>query len=463
LQLTVLARFLSPKDFGLMALVTAVISYASLFNDMGLSTAFVQRQEISQKERSSLYWFSVVLGATLMIFVMAASPVAALFFNEPQLVPLLMLVGTNFLGIALGQQLRMDAEKSLNFRPVALIEMVVAIVAFGVASIAAWQGCGVYALVFSSMVTAWLTMILSWAFLARGWRPALRLRLSEVKWFLRFGGGMVINNMINQLNSTIDVLIGGRLLGTSHLGLYSVPRNLILQVQMMVNPIFTRVSFPVIASIQHDKKRVLDLYLKVMNMTASVNSPIYVVLAVFAPEIVFFLLGSNWSDAAPLMRVLALWGALRSFGNPVGSLLFGLGYVRLSAKWNFALLIITLPVIWFGSHYGVLGMAWAMASLMLVLFVPGWAILVRPTCGAGLWEYAIQVAKPLLCAVIAGAAGWLVALPFDSFQFRFAIGLTVDILFYLLMSWFFNRSVFAMLANAIGNERLQALVDNRFS
>jgi len=457
LSLSVLARFLSPEDFGLMAMVTAVLSYAGLFSDMGLSTAFVQRQEISHEERSSLYWFSVVLGALLMILVMAASPFAATFFNEPQLVPLLILVGTNFLGIALGQQVRMDAEKSLDFRPVALIEIVVAVMTFAVALLAAWQGFGVYALVVSSMVTAWLTTILSWVFLAKGWRPAWRLRVSEVKWFLQFGGGMVVNNMINHVNATIDVLIGGRLLGTSQLGLYSVPRNLILQIQMMVNPIFTRVGFPVIASIQHDKERVRQVYLKIMNMTASVNAPIYVALAAFAPEIVLLLLGPTWSGAAPLMRVLALWGLLRSFGNPAGSLLFGLGYVRLAAKWNFGLLLITPPAVWYGSQYGAIGMAWAMGGLMLLLFVPGWFILVRPTCGAGFREYSRQVALPVLCAAIAGAAAWLLVMQFNLPMLRLTIGLMTGAVSYLLMSWFFNRSVLSAIANATGNERLKVL------
>ncbi len=135
---------------------------------------------------------------------------------------------------------------------------------------------------------------------------------------------MLLNNVINHVNATIDLVLGGRMLGASQLGLYSVPRNLLLQVQGMVNPIFTRVGFPLIASIQHDKERVKQVYLKTMNMTASVNAPIYVAIAVFAPEIVWLLLGPNWTDTAPLIRVLALWGLLRSFGNPVGSLLFGL-------------------------------------------------------------------------------------------------------------------------------------------
>src|SRR5690606_21820617 len=138
IQLVVLTRFLSPKDYGLMAMVTVVVSYASLFSDMGLSTAFVQRQEVTQEERSSLYWLSVMVGAGLMLLVMAVSPLAASWTGEQELSHLLLLVSTNFFAVAFGQQLRADAERSLDFKPVALIEIAAASVGLGVAMWTAW-------------------------------------------------------------------------------------------------------------------------------------------------------------------------------------------------------------------------------------------------------------------------------------------------------------------------------------
>lgn len=439
LQIAVLARFLAPADYGLMAMVTVVLSYASLFSDMGLSAAFVQRQQISHEERSSLYWLSVAVGAALTLLVMAISPLAAIFFKEPRLSPLMMLAATNFLVIALGQQLRMDAEKTLNFRPISIIEIVSASLGFAVAVLAAWQGWGAYALVFAAMTNAWVAMVLAWMILAQGWRPAWRLRWNDVRWFVRFGGGMVLNNLINHVNASIDLVLGGRMLGAGQLGLYSVPRNFTLQVQGMVNPAFTRVGFPLIASIQDDKERVKQIYLKTMNLTASVNAPIYVALAVFAPELVLFLLGPKWNEAVPLMRVLAFWGLLRSFGNPVGSLLFGLGHVRLATKWNTGLLLIVPSVVWLGSHWGAIGIAWAIAGLMGVLFVPAWATLVRPTCGAGLVEYAKQVALPTFCAVAAVFLAGVAADQFEGVVIRLVLGLSLGAIGYVAFSFGINR------------------------
>lgn len=438
-QLIVLTRFLSPQEYGLMAMVTVVISYATLFSDMGLSTAFVQRQHITHEERSSLYWLSVVTGGVLMLIVTALSSLIGYLLKEPRLAGLIVLVSTNFFVQALGQQLRMDAEKSLNFRPLALIEIVAAVSGFFIAVIAAWHDWGVHALVAAAICSTWVTMLFSWLLLANGWRPLWRLRWSEVSWFVRFGGGMVINNVINHVNTTVDVLLGGRLLGAMQLGLYSVPRNLILQIQFLVNPIFTRVGFPVIASIQDDKARVQQVYLKMMNLTASINAPIYVSLGFFSPEFVLLMFGEDFNEAVPLFRVLALWGLLRSFSNPVGSLLFGLGRIRQSTQWNFLLLLIVPPVIWFGSGYGAEGMAWALVGVIGGLLVPAWAILVKPACGASLAAYMRQVLVPTLCAIVAGAVAWLSVSLLLLLWVRLVIGLMVGVIFYTALSWLFNR------------------------
>lgn len=451
IQLVVLTRLLSPQDYGLMALVLMVIGFAALFSDIGLSTAFVQRQNISEPERSSLYWLSVAVGVVLMLIVAISSPLIAILLNEPRLIPLLILVSTNFLVVALGQQLRMNSEKSLSFKPIALIEIASSISGFIVAVIAAWMSLGVYALVVAAMVSTWLTMLLNWVVLAKGWRPMLHFCWRDVRWFMHFGGGMVIVNVINHVNSNIDLILGGRLLGASQLGIYSVPRNLILQIQFMVNPIFTRVGFPVMASIQNDKRLVKDIYLKIMRLTATVNAPIYVAIALFASEIVHMMLGEQFHDAVPLLRVFALWGLLRSFANPIGAMLFALGRVRLSVWWNAGLMFCIPPALWLGSHYGSIGMAWAMTIMMAILFVPAWALLVRPTCGAGFYIYAKQVIVPSLFAVTAGALAWLAAHAFVLPSVRLIVGLSVGAISYISLIWFIDRDIRAMVIESLRN------------
>lgn len=401
IQLAVLARLLTPEDFGLMAMVMVVLGFATLLADLGLNSAYIQRQEVSHSQRSSLFWANLGMSASLMLLLIAFSPLLANFFGDERLTPLLMLSATIFTLNALGQQIRANAEKTLDFKPLVLTEISAASLGFIIAIGCAWLGFGVYALVYGSITTAFLSSLLAWLFINKGWHPKFYCSLHDVKSFLGFGGAVVGNNIVNQFNASMDILIGGRLLGATQLGLYSLPRNLVLQIQSLINPIITRVGFPLIAQIQHDIPKVRSVYLQTINLTASVNAPIYLGFAFFVPEVVQVLFGgNNWTGSVELLRLLAIWGLFRSLGNPVGSLLLGMGRADLSLKWNIGLLFLVFPVLWLGSQWEVTGMAWAMLIFQVAMFIPGWLILVKPLCGATLVEYSKAAFSPTLIVLL---------------------------------------------------------------
>ncbi|MDA3878624.1 MAG: MOP flippase family protein, partial [Halothiobacillus sp.] len=318
-QVAVLARLLAPEDYGLMAMVAVVLGFATVFTDLGVNSAYVQRQEVTPEQRSSLFWLNVAMGGGLTLLVLSCSPLLAGFFGDERLTPLLMLAASTFVITALGQQVRMTAEKALDFRPLVLTEITSAVVGFAAAVSAAYTGWGVYALILGAIVNAVAATVLAWLFLARGWRPMWRFQWADVRSFLGFGGALVANNIVNEFNRSIDLLLGGRMLAASALGLYSLPRQIVFQIQGMVNPIITRVGFPLIAQVQADIPKVRSIYLKTLNMTAATNAPLYVGIAFFAPEVVSIMLGDKWLAATDLLRLLAIWGFLRSTGNPVGS------------------------------------------------------------------------------------------------------------------------------------------------
>lgn len=246
IQLAILARILSPSDYGLMALVLIVMGFAALFSDFGLNSAFVQRRNVTEEQRSSLYWLNVSISFGLMLFVIAISPILAWFFDNSELIPLVILSSTSFVFAALGIQVRMAAEKALRFRPVMIVEVIASIIGLLSAVIAALYGLGVYSLVVGMLVSTIATTIMLWIYVSSGWRPMLRMKLDDVKSFLGFGGALVANNIVNHFNLTIDLLLGGRMLAATQLGLYSVPKELVLRIQSVVNPIITRVAFPLI-------------------------------------------------------------------------------------------------------------------------------------------------------------------------------------------------------------------------
>lgn len=438
-QVSVLARLLAPDAYGLMAMIAVVLGFATVFTDMGVNSAYVQRQDVTPEQRSSLFWLNTAIGSGLTLFVLSCSSLIAGFFGDERLTPLLMLASSTFVITALGQQVKITAEKALEFRPVALIEMISAGAGFIAAVIAAYAGWGVYALILGGIVNAAAVTFLAWLFLAQGWRPMWRFQLADVRSFLGFGGALVANNIVNEFNRSVDLLLGGRMLAASALGLYSLPRQVLFQIQGLVNPIITRVGFPLIAQVQGDIPKVRSIYLKTLNMTAATNAPLYVGIAFFASEVVSIMLGDKWLAATDLLRLLAVWGFLRSTGNPVGSLLLGMGRANLALKWNLAMLCLVPPILWMGSHYGTLGLAWSLLWFTVMMFIPGWYVLVRPICNAGLLEYSIAALRPLLIAVMAIAPVYFITLSMTNVYLHMSIAVLISAPLYLGLSFFLNR------------------------
>lgn len=450
IQVAILARLLTPADFGLIAVVAALLAILQIFSDAGVSNAIIHYQDITSGELSNLYWLNVGAGALLAALLAVASPWIAQWYHEPPLRSLFMIASLTLFAGALGLQPRIVAQKHLRFSSLAKVELGAAVAGCLVAIGIALLGGGAYSLVTGSLVAAACGTALAWRYLSEGWRPEFGLRLGKIRRFLRFGAYIIGNNLANAFNSQVDVLLGGRLLGAASIGIYSVPKDLSSRLAGVINPVVTEVSLPVMAKTQSDALALRRLYLQMMRMTASVSFPVYVALALFSGEIVRVLLGLQWVAAAPLLRVLACWALIRSTGNPVGSLLMAVGRPDLSFHWNLALLVIIPPTVWVGSQNGPVGMAYAMAILALLLYVPNWYFLVRPLCGAGLAEYTAQVAVPLGLSLIAGFAGYLGAYFFASDLARLATGLTLGGVAYLRLSRHYNRSWAEAMTELIG-------------
>ena len=440
-QMAILARLLAPADFGLMAIVVSVTAFMQVFTDLGVSTAIIHYQEISQSQLSSLYWLNVTVGLILTVLLMAASPlVSAFLFHQPALQPILMIISVNFLFIAVGQQVRVMAEKALRFSVLAKVEISAALGGCATAVVWAWYSPTVYALVAGALVSGLIQTLLLWMLASQGWRPAFCFHAGEIRRFLKFGGYIIAGDFINSLNRQADILIGGRIFPAATLGIYSLPRNLSLNVSAVTNPIITRVGLPVMAKTQHDTSFLKSVYLKTMRMTASINFPVYIALAVFSREAVVIVFGKRWIDSAHLLVFLAIFGMFRSCGNPAGSLVYAVGKADLAFRWNLALFCVMFPALWLASHFGIAGLAAGQAILMAGLVIPMWYFLIRPNCGAHLGEYLQTLLSPLSAALIAVLAGYLAVSPLTAPLWRLGGAALVAMPVYLAVSWMVNRS-----------------------
>ncbi|EIC21299.1 MOP flippase family protein [Thiorhodovibrio frisius] len=440
LQVAFLARILAPTDFGLMAIVISLTSILNLFSDLGLGKAIIHHQNISASQLSSLYWLNFSAALLLMGLMMIAAPFATWLYADPRLLPLLLAASLIFPITAIGHQLRMQAEKQLRFAALAAVEISAAISGFLCALSVALFGGGVWALLAGMLFSATSTALLSWRWLAAGWRPAWHLSVQECRTFLNFGGFAMGETLANTLRMQSDVLLGGLFLGSANLGFYSLPRDLSLRIAFVINPIITRVGFPVMARVQGDVVRLKSIYLQTLRMTASVNFPLYLALALYAEDIVVIVFGADWHPAGDYLRLFALTGLLRSTGNPSGSLVYAVGRARRAFWWNLSLLVIVpwifLIGVWLG---GAKGLAWSFLLTQLGIFIPAWRVLIYPLCGARFSEFLGALWPPLLIAAVAGSVAYGVSYDIEQSGLRVLSGLLIGAFVYLVLSIFFNR------------------------
>lgn len=439
LQLAVLARFLDPSAFGLMALVMVVIGFSQVFLDMGINNAIIYQQNITHEQLSSLYWVNILSGFGLFGIISLLAPFIAEFFKEPKLTELIIIVGITFLIQPFGQQFMILWQKEMRFSEIAKIDIVNKAISFVVSVYLASKGYGVYALVYGVLAGV-ASQTLQFMYIGlKEHKPSFIFRASEIKEFLSFGLYHMGDKTINYFNSQVDMILVGKLLGTELLGIYSISKQLIMKPTQIINPIIVKVMFPTMAKLQNDNKRLKNIYLKTINYLLSIIFPIYAFLLILAPELVVVMFGKNWIAAVPIVQVLALYGAIRSIGSPVGSLILAKGKVKFGFWWNLLLLFYVPFMIYISSQWGIMGISWGMAIALLSIIIPQWYFIVRPLCGARFLEYYKEILTPMIIVVTSGSLVYILINDLEIIMLKFIFSILIGSILIIVLNYFLNR------------------------
>ena len=442
LQLTVLAHLLTPRDFGLVGIVMLVIGFAQAFTDLGISAALIHRQDATPDQLSSLYWLNVLAGIVVLAVVLALAPLVGDAFGDAALVPVLRAVSLVFVVVPLGKQFEMLLQRDLRFATLARQEVTAAVVSTAAVIGIALSGGGVWALVAGTIAGAVTrtTQLVAWG--VRFHKPALRFRRADLDGYVSFGLYQIGERCISYVGSRLDQLLIGGMLGASALGYYNFAYNLAMQPVTRVNPILTRVAFPTLSKVQHDRARLQRGYLKVLRLLTLTNAPLLVGFAVVAPRLIPLVFGDQWIPSVILVQLLSFVALLRAVANPVGSLLLARGRADLGFRWNVLVLAVFVPTVLIGGRIGgAAGIAGALLAMQVLLTVGTYWILVRPAAGACGEAYTAAILRPLVYAGIMAAAilpleGLSEVLPAVPYL---ALQVLLGGAAYLLLIWSFER------------------------
>lgn len=404
-QVAILAHWLTPTEFGLMAMVLLTLNVVSAIADGGVSAALIHVQDITDRQRSTLYWMHLALAALISLGILAAAPWIAAFSGDPTLTSMVRWSILSILFAAIGSQFRMFFHKDLRFGPVATMEIAAAAVQFVVAWMFAVRGFGAWALLVGHISGTFVGMIWMLTVGLRRWRPRWVFETDGLDRFLRFGLYNMGEKLILFLGSRIDQLVITSLFGLQWLGLYNMALNLVIYPIQRINATVTQVTFPLFARQQHHPEMVRSAYLRVLRALTLVNAPLLAGVMVTAPVFVPALIGPQWTESVYIIQVLSIYAYHRSSGSPAGSLLQALGRTDLGFHWNLLLTSLTIPVIWWsGSVAGIPGMLWGLVGLHTVMAAVYYPLVIKRLIGDTVRDYTLILIRPVLYAAMMAAA-----------------------------------------------------------
>ncbi|MFY4783130.1 MOP flippase family protein [Aliarcobacter butzleri] len=442
-QLMILARFLTTHDFGIMAILMVIIGFSQIFVDFGLSKAIIYKREISENQLSTLYWLNIIFSLFIFIFIYSISEFIVYFYEEPILKSYILIVSSVIIIQAFGLQFRALFQKELQFNILAKIDILSAIISFGLAIYLALFGYGIYALIFSVLSMAIVRTILLLYFGLKVHKPKFIFKLFEIKDFFVFGSYSTVNGIVSTIASRIDIILIGKLLGTDTLGLYSVIKELILRPAELINPIIAKVAFPTMSKVNDDLQKVKKIYLKLINYVASINFPIYVACLIFATEIIEIFLGEKWLDGVYIFQILSIWALIRSIGNPVGSLVMAVGKPQVEMYWNIFMMIFMPLIVLISSLWGIVGLSYGNLFASVLLYIPAWYFLVFKLCGATFKEYFNSSFKALYISVIVGSVVYItIQFVPNILYIKLSFGLILGAVLIFFLNKYLNRDFY---------------------
>ncbi len=364
----VLARLLTPDDYGLVGMVTVVIGFVSMFKDAGLSIATVQEKEISHEQISTLFWLNMIISAILGLCILAVSPMVALFYGKPELTAITAALSISFIISGLTIQHQALQMRHMRFGVLAGIQIGSQIVTLAVTVILAVLGWRYWSLVGGAIAQALAGTLLT--YITCPWVPGRLRRGTGIRGMLKFGGYMTGFNIISYFARNADNILIGRYIGSEALGLYGRAYDLFMMPISQIREPLSKVALPALSSLTEKHDQYAKYYRRLLTIITSLTIPITVYCTVEAEFIIRLALGARWLDAVPVFRVLALAGLVQPSMGTAGIVMLNFGYVKRHFQIGLANSLLVIASFVMGLPYGIIGVASAYAIMTYITFLP---------------------------------------------------------------------------------------------
>lgn len=402
----VLARLLTPEEFGIVALVTVFVSFFNLLSDFGLGPAVVQNQSLNDKDIHSIFSFSILLAFLLSGLFFFAAPLIAGFYDKSELINVSRLLSLAILFYSLQIIPRALLQKALKFKQLGLITVSVQLFSGVIAIILAYAGFSYYALVIQSILASGISLVIF--YLLKPVKISWRIQFSAIKKIIRFSSFQFMFNFINYFSRNADNILIGKFLGSAPLGYYDKAYRLMMMPVGNLTHVITPVLMPVLSEYQDDKNFVYNSYLKVVKLLATIGFPLSVFLYFSAGDIIHILYGPQWIQSIPIFELLALTVGIQMVLSSSGSIFQTVNRTDLLFFSGFLSAITMVGAICYGIFVGkrLESIGYGLIGAFTINFFQSFFLLVHNALNKSLIPFLKVFSFPLLIAVILSIFLW---------------------------------------------------------
>lgn len=380
IQLTstvILARLLSPNDYGVIAMVMAVTALAGLFRDIGLSSAAIQKKDLTRAQQSNLFWLNVAMGTLLTILVGTASPLVAWFYDKPELLWVTVSLSSTFLIGSLGTQHGAMLVRNMQFGRKAVAGITGSLVMLATAFAFAINGYSYWSLVWGNIAGGFTTTVLLFAL--SPFRPGAMAKGTGIRDMLKFGANITAFDFVNYFHRNLDNLLIGRFWGTGTLGLYSRAYQLLMFPINAIRGPINAVAFPAMSRLQHEPSAYQIYYRRITGLLALLSMPLVAFLFLASRPLIEIALGTSWLGVAPIFSILAITAFIQPVASLRGIVLLSTGQGKRYLQWGIFNAVAVCIGFGIGIAWGAIGIAVSYAVVNYAILYPSLVLAFKHT------------------------------------------------------------------------------------
>lgn len=295
----VIARILDPKDFGLVGMLTIFLAVAQSLIDSGFSQALIRKQDRSEEDNCTVFYFNIVVSALLYLLLYALAPFVAKFYNEPQLTDLMRVICIIIIINSFAVVQRALYTATINFKTQAKATFTSALVSGVIGIVLALKGFGVWTLAWQQIIRAALNTILLWWY--SSWRPQLIYSWQSFRALFKFGSNLLLSGLLDTIYSNIYQITIGKIFSATSLGYFTQAKHIAALPSSNIQGIIGSVTYPVLSSLQNEDERLAINYRKLLRVSAFIVFPLMCGLAAVSYPLINILLGEKWNFTATLL------------------------------------------------------------------------------------------------------------------------------------------------------------------